>query len=101
MTLYVPAVQFLHVPDAVSTNVPGAQYGYTFATCATSDADSTRSYTRQSSRYPLKPRQPATPPMFMRPSVLTGKAAVMAMVLTAAPFKYKIALPGNESEYAT
>jgi hypothetical protein len=71
------------------------------ATCDTSDADSTRSYTRQSSMYPLKPRQPATPPMFMRPSAFAGKAAVIAMVLTATPFKYKIALPGNESEYAT
>jgi hypothetical protein len=98
MLLNVPAMQFLQVPDAVSTYVPGAQYGYTFATCDTSDAVSTRSYTRQSSMYPPKPRQPATPPMFMRPSVLTGKAAVMAMVLTATPFRYKIALPGYESE---
>jgi hypothetical protein len=39
--------------------------------------------------------------MFMRPRAFAGKAAVIAMVLTAAPFKYKIALPGNESEYAT
>jgi len=100
MLLNVPAVQFLQVPDAVSTYVPGAQYGYKLATCDTSDADSTRSYTRKSSMYPPNPRKPNTPPICTRPIALLGKTAVMEIVLATTPFKYKIALPGNDSEYA-